>query len=111
VSNYLLSASASRRLNFDTTDCLCMFNPAMTLLVLLSIDGGDGSYGLSSEGDARQVAAYLWNNYLGGTSSSHPLGDAVLDGIHRERRCQVLGQPCEVKISSDEVAHVLVVSA
>ncbi|XP_062207533.1 acidic endochitinase SE2-like [Phragmites australis] len=49
--------------------------------VLLSIGGGDGSYGLSSAGDARQVAAYLWNNYLGGTSSSRPLGDAVLDGI------------------------------
>ncbi|KAM3333917.1 hypothetical protein ACQJBY_028779 [Aegilops geniculata] len=49
--------------------------------VLLSIGGGDGSYGLSSPGDARQVAMYLWNNYLGGTSSFHPLGDAVLDGI------------------------------
>ncbi|KAK1668361.1 hypothetical protein QYE76_056520 [Lolium multiflorum] len=49
--------------------------------VLLSIGGGDGSYGLSSPGDARQVAMYLWNNYLGGTSSSRPLGDAVLDGI------------------------------
>ncbi|XP_062186892.1 acidic endochitinase-like [Phragmites australis] len=49
--------------------------------VLLSIGGGDGSYGLSSARDARQVAAYLWNNYLGGTSSSRPLGEAVLDGI------------------------------
>ncbi|KAM0918954.1 hypothetical protein ACQ4PT_008529 [Festuca glaucescens] len=49
--------------------------------VLLSIGGGDGSYGLSSPGDASQVAMYLWNNYLGGTSSSRPLGDAVLDGI------------------------------
>ncbi|XP_044973008.1 acidic endochitinase-like [Hordeum vulgare subsp. vulgare] len=49
--------------------------------VLLSIGGGDGSYGLSSPGDARQVAMYLWNNYLGGTSSFRPLGDAVLDGI------------------------------
>uniref|UniRef100_A0ACD5VVC1 Uncharacterized protein n=1 Tax=Avena sativa TaxID=4498 RepID=A0ACD5VVC1_AVESA len=49
--------------------------------VLLSIGGGDGSYGLSSRGDASQVAMYLWNNYLGGTSSSRPLGDAVLDGI------------------------------
>jgi len=27
------------------------------------------------------VAAYLWNNYLGGTSPSRPLGDAVLDGV------------------------------
>ncbi|OEL18307.1 Acidic endochitinase [Dichanthelium oligosanthes] len=49
--------------------------------VLLSIGGGDGSYGLNSDGDARDVAAYLWNSYLGGTSSSRPLGDAVLDGI------------------------------
>jgi len=49
--------------------------------VLLSIGGGDGSYGLTSEGDARDVAAYLWNSYLGGTSSFRPLGDAVLDGI------------------------------
>uniref|UniRef100_A0ACD5VX35 Uncharacterized protein n=1 Tax=Avena sativa TaxID=4498 RepID=A0ACD5VX35_AVESA len=49
--------------------------------VLLSIGGGDGGYGLSSPGDASQVAMYLWNNYLGGTSSSRPLGDAVLDGI------------------------------
>ncbi|KAF7038724.1 hypothetical protein CFC21_048855, partial [Triticum aestivum] len=50
--------------------------------VLLSIGGGDGSYGLSSPGDARQVALYLWNNYLGGASSSVPLGDVVLDGIN-----------------------------
>ena len=49
--------------------------------VLLSIGGGVGSYGLSSPADARQVAAYLWNNYLGGASKSRPLGDAVLDGI------------------------------
>ncbi|KAM3352736.1 hypothetical protein ACQJBY_024124 [Aegilops geniculata] len=50
--------------------------------VLLSLGGADGSYGLSSRGDAHQVAVYLWNTYLGGTrSSSRPLGDAVLDGI------------------------------
>jgi len=49
--------------------------------VLLSIGGGVGSYGLSSPADAGQVAAYLWNNYLGGASKSRPLGDAVLDGI------------------------------
>jgi chitinase len=49
--------------------------------VLLSIGGADGSYGLSSRGDASQVAMYLWNSFLGGTSSSRPLGDAILDGI------------------------------
>ncbi|CAK9156712.1 unnamed protein product [Ilex paraguariensis] len=38
-------------------------------------------YYLTSANDARQVATYLWNNFLGGTTSSRPLGDAILDGI------------------------------
>ncbi|KAM7272642.1 hypothetical protein ACFE04_027305 [Oxalis oulophora] len=51
--------------------------------VLLSIGGGAGSYFLTSAEDARQVATYLWNNFLevGQSSSSRPLGDVVLDGI------------------------------
>ncbi|KAL6581469.1 hypothetical protein OROMI_007392 [Orobanche minor] len=49
--------------------------------VLLSLGGGRGSYSLSSADDARQVANYLWNAYLGGNSGTRPLGDAVLDGI------------------------------
>ncbi|GMI99647.1 Lysozyme 1, chitinase A [Hibiscus trionum] len=49
--------------------------------VMLSIGGGAGSYSLSSQADARNVADYLWNNFLGGSSSSRPLGNAVLDGI------------------------------
>lgn len=49
--------------------------------VLLSIGGGIGSYSLASEADAKNVATYLWNNFLGGTSNSRPLGNAILDGI------------------------------
>lgn len=49
--------------------------------VILSIGGGAGSYGLSSTQDAQDVADYLWNNFLGGSSGSRPLGDAVLDGV------------------------------
>ncbi|KAJ4722970.1 acidic endochitinase-like [Melia azedarach] len=49
--------------------------------VLLSIGGASGSYFLSSDDDARQVAQYIWNNFLGGESSSRPLGAAVLDGV------------------------------
>ncbi|XP_020577440.1 acidic endochitinase-like [Phalaenopsis equestris] len=49
--------------------------------VLLSIGGGAGSYLLTSQHDARQVADYIFNNYLGGHSSSRPLGNAVLDGV------------------------------
>lgn len=48
---------------------------------MLSISGGAGGYSLASSEDARQLAIYLWNNFLGGQSSSRPLGDAVLDGI------------------------------
>lgn len=49
--------------------------------VMLSIGGGVGTYSLSSTVDAKNVADYLWNNFLGGKSFSRPLGDAVLDGI------------------------------
>ncbi|XP_072995763.1 acidic endochitinase-like [Typha latifolia] len=49
--------------------------------VLLSLGGSSGSYSLSSSDDAQNVANYLWNSYLGGSSSSRPLGAAVLDGI------------------------------
>ncbi|KAJ9139810.1 hypothetical protein P3X46_030508 [Hevea brasiliensis] len=48
---------------------------------MLSLGGGIGSYTLASQADAKNVADYLWNNFLGGKSSSRPLGDAVLDGI------------------------------
>ncbi|KAL3524354.1 hypothetical protein ACH5RR_017188 [Cinchona calisaya] len=49
--------------------------------VLLSLGGGVGNYRLTSPDDARQVANYLWNNFLGGQANSRPLGNAVLDGI------------------------------
>lgn len=49
--------------------------------VMLSIGGGACSYSLSSTSNAKQVTTYLWNNFLGGHSSSRPLGPAVLDGI------------------------------
>ncbi|MBA0754715.1 hypothetical protein Gogos_021945 [Gossypium gossypioides] len=54
---------------------------AKGIKVMLSIGGGAGSYNLTSAEDARQVATYLWHNFLGGISSSRPLGDAVLDGV------------------------------
>nr|GLL40583.1 acidic endochitinase-like [Ipomoea trifida]GME17198.1 acidic endochitinase-like [Ipomoea batatas]GME19772.1 acidic endochitinase-like [Ipomoea batatas]GME20485.1 acidic endochitinase-like [Ipomoea batatas] len=49
--------------------------------VLLSIGGGVGNYYLSSPDDAKVVAQYLWDNFLGGQSTSRPLGDESLDGI------------------------------
>ncbi|XP_054783641.1 G-type lectin S-receptor-like serine/threonine-protein kinase CES101 isoform X2 [Prosopis cineraria] len=49
--------------------------------VMLSLGGGSAKYSLSSSEDAQNVSDYLWRNFLGGSSSSRPLGDAVLDGI------------------------------
>ncbi|KAJ0972704.1 hypothetical protein J5N97_020663 [Dioscorea zingiberensis] len=36
---------------------------------------------LPSSQEAKQIATYLWNNFLGGSSASRPLGAAVLNGI------------------------------
>nr|ABL74451.1 class III chitinase [Casuarina glauca] len=54
---------------------------AKGIKVMLSLGGGAGSYYLSSSKDAKQVATYLWNNFLGGQSSSRPFGPVILDGI------------------------------
>ncbi|KAH6828061.1 chitinase A [Perilla frutescens var. hirtella] len=72
--------------NPDGGGCTSISNDIQTcqssgIKVLLSIGGATGSYSLSSADDARAVADYLWNNFLGGSSDSRPLGDAVLDGI------------------------------
>ncbi|CAN1158486.1 unnamed protein product [Linum perenne] len=48
-------------------------NGCQGIKVLLSLGGGIGSYSLSSQEDARNVAEYLWNNFLSGQSSSRPL--------------------------------------
>lgn len=49
--------------------------------VFLSIGGGIGNYSLSSPNNAKKIAHFLWDNFLGGKSSSRPLGNATLDGI------------------------------
>nr|XP_019068827.1 acidic endochitinase-like [Solanum lycopersicum] len=64
------------KLSTDIKSC-----QAKGIKVILSIGGGAGSYYLASADDAREVANYLWNNFLGGQSTTRPLGDAVLDGI------------------------------
>lgn len=51
--------------------------------ILLSLGGGTGGYTLASSQEARALASYLWNNFLGGggSSASRPLGASVLDGV------------------------------
>ncbi|QCD92923.1 basic endochitinase-like [Vigna unguiculata] len=49
--------------------------------VMLSIGGGSNNYSLSSQDDARNVADYIWNHFLGGKSKKRPFGRATLDGV------------------------------
>lgn len=70
------SAGTCTGLTSDIQTC-----QSLGIKVLLSIGGATSTYGLTSTDDATSVATYLWNNYLGGQSTSRPLGSAVLDGI------------------------------
>ncbi|TKW16122.1 hypothetical protein SEVIR_5G278500v4 [Setaria viridis] len=49
--------------------------------VLISLGGATETYSLTSDDEARGLADYLWDNFLGGSSPSRPLGDAVLNGV------------------------------
>lgn len=49
--------------------------------VFLSLGGGATSYGFSSDSEAESFAETLWNYFGGGTSSTRPFGDAVVDGF------------------------------
>ncbi|KMT16116.1 hypothetical protein BVRB_3g052780 [Beta vulgaris subsp. vulgaris] len=69
-------AGSCSRIGNDITTC-----QLQGIRVLLSLGGGIGTYSLSSRSDAQQVANYLWNNFLGGSSNARPFGNAVLDGI------------------------------
>ena len=49
-------------------------------IVTLSLGGAGGAVGFSSDADGTQFADQIWNLFLGGSSSTRPFGDAVLDG-------------------------------
>ncbi|KAJ6760208.1 CHITINASE [Salix purpurea] len=73
----------TRNFQFVNVAFLSSFGNGQTPVLNLAghCDPSAGSYSLSSADDAAQVATYIWNNFLGGQSSSRPLGDAVLDGV------------------------------
>ncbi|KAI9277836.1 glycoside hydrolase superfamily [Sporodiniella umbellata] len=50
-------------------------------LVTLSLGGATGGAGFQSEQQALSFADTIWNMFLGGSSSTRPFGDAILDGI------------------------------
>ncbi|RDB15802.1 Chitinase 1 [Hypsizygus marmoreus] len=50
-------------------------------IVTLSLGGATGNNAFSSDAQAQTFADTLWNLFLGGSSSTRPFGDAVLDGV------------------------------
>ncbi|KAK1271760.1 hypothetical protein QJS04_geneDACA005790 [Acorus gramineus] len=70
------SAGTCTRVNAGVRAC-----QSMGVKVMLSLGGSGSGYSLTSTADARSLADYIWNNYLGGSSSSRPLGVVVLDGV------------------------------
>ncbi|GKC11547.1 hevamine-A-like protein [Tanacetum coccineum] len=54
---------------------------AKAIKVMLTIGVALGSYCLTAVADAKQIATYHWNKLLGGSSSTRPLGDTVLNVI------------------------------
>lgn len=56
-------------------------------LVTLSLGGGTGQVGFSSDSQAESFADQIWDLFLGGASDIRPFGDAVLDGCVSRRLC------------------------
>jgi len=48
--------------------------------IILSLGGATGAATFSSDSQASSFADTVWNLFLGGSSSTRPFGDAVLDG-------------------------------
>lgn len=49
-------------------------------IVTLSLGGATGQVGFSDASAAESLAKRVWNEFLGGSSSTRPFGSAVLDG-------------------------------
>ncbi|KAI0045075.1 carbohydrate-binding module family 5 protein [Auriscalpium vulgare] len=50
-------------------------------IITLSIGGATGAIDFTSDSQAQAFADTVWNLFLGGSSSTRPFGNAVLDGV------------------------------
>lgn len=50
-------------------------------IVTLSMGGATGGASFTSDQQASDFADTIWNLFLGGSSSTRPFGNAVLDGL------------------------------
>ncbi|VDC03044.1 unnamed protein product [Peniophora sp. CBMAI 1063] len=70
----------------DLADCSFMASQieacqAKGKIVTLSLGGATGQVGFSDASAAESLAKRVWNEFLGGSSSTRPFGSAVLDGL------------------------------
>ena len=49
--------------------------------LVISIGGASGSYSIDTAAAGTAFAEQVWDTFLGGSSSTRPFGDAVLDGV------------------------------
>ncbi|KAH7915104.1 glycoside hydrolase family 18 protein [Hygrophoropsis aurantiaca] len=50
-------------------------------IVTISLGGAGGSIGFTDDTEAQTFAQTIWDLFLGGSSTTRPFGDAVLDGV------------------------------
>lgn len=50
-------------------------------IITLSLGGASGAVGFTDDTQAEAFAQTLWDLFFGGSSSTRPFGDAILDGI------------------------------
>ncbi|KAA1468537.1 class III chitinase [Dentipellis sp. KUC8613] len=50
-------------------------------ILTISLGGAGGGVGFTGDSQAEDFADTIWNLFLGGSSSTRPLGSAVLDGV------------------------------
>ncbi|KAG0308746.1 Chitinase 1 [Dissophora globulifera] len=49
--------------------------------IIISVGGASGSYSLPDAASGQAFADNMWNIFLGGSSSTRPFGDAIVDGV------------------------------
>ncbi|KAJ2637845.1 Chitinase 2 [Coemansia sp. RSA 1286] len=87
--NTKLDFSSACKSTFSGTDLLHCPDMAADIklcqskgkIVLLSMGGAAGSYGFSSDAEAKTYADTMWDMFFEGNGSQRPFDDAVLDGV------------------------------
>ncbi|KAK0480304.1 glycoside hydrolase family 18 protein [Armillaria novae-zelandiae] len=79
VDNSVFSGTSLANCQFMASDIkTCQ---AAGKVITLSLGGATGAATFSSDSQAEEFAQTIWDLFLGGSSSTRPFGDAVLDGI------------------------------